>query len=327
MPTPSKSLLGLLLALLHASILLGPIQSEAEAQPKPKVNVIEVTEDDVIFARGDALWSMPARGGEASLLLKLPWPAKEVGQLRVSSDGSALLLTAKGFTGWAELQRGAETKLRLLPCSGPSHIAPDGKRVVCGTQDEKRIAIYTLRPELSVEIIDRKVMGPLFFAKEEIIVFDDKGLVAMSKDGERVVADHHPVSSMAVSPDGKRAVGDYGEGDINIVYAFRLDGKAIKRTLVHAARTLDISADSKWVAVQQEVDACAVRVVGGQYMCWRRFKARAISSRGRSLLVSRESGKKQDLFLGAVRGTSSRKPAPLVESVDGAATFWPSAEN
>jgi hypothetical protein len=304
--------------------LLGLSSASAEAQPKPKVNNIEVTEDDVIFARGDALWSMPARGGSASPLVQLPWPAKEVAQLRTSSDGTALLVNARGFTAWAELQRGSEAKLRFLPCSGPSHISADGGRVVCGTQDTRRIAIYTLRPELSVEIIDRKASGPLFFAKDEIISFGDSGdLLAISQKGERVVASHHPQSSMAVSPDGKRAVGDYNEGSIDIVYAFRLDGRASKRTLVHAAKTLDISADSAWVAVQQEVDACAVRVVGGQYMCWRRFKARAISSRGRSLLVSRANGKKQDLYLGAVRGTSSRKPAPLVESVDGAATFWP----
>lgn len=311
------ALLSVLLLVYHAA----PVHADT----------IEHTEDEIIFARADSLWTIPASGGTPTPLLKLPWPAKDLGLLQVSSDGTALLVGGKGFTAWTAIQRGSgQARLGLLPCSGPSHISADGNQVVCGTQDSQRIAIYTLRPTLSVQIIDRKALGPLYFgaSKSEIICFgDNDDLIALSKDGERVVATHRPESSMAVSPDGKRAIGDYNEGAIHVVYAFRLDGKASKRTLVHAARSLDVSADSAWVAVQQEVDACAVRIVGGQYMCWRRYQALAISSRGHSLLISRANSTGHDLYLGAVRGTSSRKPTPLIKAVARVATFWPSPQS
>jgi hypothetical protein len=244
----------------------------------------------------------------------------------VSSTGDALLLRGKGFVAWSSLSERANSKLRFLPCSGPSNISADGKRVVCGTQDSKRIAIYTLLPTLAVQIIDRKAAGPLAFAEvqSEVVSFgSNSDVIAISAEGERILSPHRPNTRMIVTPDGKRALGDYQEESINVVYTFRLDQKATKRTLVHAARAVATSADSKWGAIQQEVDACAVRLAGGQYMCWRQYKALAISSQGKSLLLSRAQRGKNDLYLGAVTGTSSRKPTPLVEGVAATATFWP----
>lgn len=301
-------------------LLLALLCAEARALPAKH------TEDSIVFARGDALWSISSAGENTKRLLDLPFPAEEVESLRISSDGSALLLSGKGLVAWSDLNDAEGRKLRLLPCSGPSSISADGHQVVCGTQNAERIAVYTLRPELGVTIIDRKASGPLFFAENqgEIVTFgDDGGLVALSTEGTRVLSAHRPEASLSLTPNGKRAVGAYSEDAINVVYTFRLDGKATKRTLVHAAKAVRTSADSRWVAVQQEVDACAVRIQGGQYMCWREYKALDVSSQGKSLLVSRaKKGGKHDLFLGAVTGTSSKKPLPLVESVAGAATFW-----
>jgi hypothetical protein len=292
----------------------------AQSATEPKI-----TSDLIIFARGDALWTITPSGEDVQRLLDLPMPAEEVEELHVSSNGAAILLRAKGLVAWSPLAEASTRKLRFLPCSGPSNISADGGRVVCGTQDGQRIAIYTLQPALAVEIIDRKAAGPLAFAEaeDEIITFGDHDdVIALSQKGARVVSEHRPTTKMLVTPDGKRALGGYQEDVIKVVYTFRLDGKAIKRTLVHAARAVQTSADSQWGAIQQEVDACAVRLAGGQYMCWRQYKALAISSEGHSLLVSRSEKGKQDLFLGAVTGTSSRKPTPLAEGVAGVATFW-----
>ncbi len=289
------------------------------------------TSDKIIFVKDQALWVVEPSGGDPTRLLDLPFPAEEVEELRVSSKGTALLVSGKSYLGWAALSDEGASPLRLLPCSGPHQLSENGNRVVCGTQDTERIAIYTLAPKLGVEIIERKASGPLAFAESasEIVSFgDNDDVIAVSQKGERVLATHRPQSAMKVTPDGKRAVGAYNEGTIHVVYTFRLDGKASKRTLVHAARAIQISANSKWVAVQQEVDACAVRIAGGQYMCWRRFSALSISSQGKSLLVSRKSSGKTELLLGAVNGVSSKKPTPLVQGALGAATFWaqPAAE-
>ena len=246
----------------------------------------------------------------------------------MSGKGEALLLRGRGFVAWTSLAPKAKAEWRYLPCSGPSNLSADGKRVVCGTQDKQRIAIYTVEPALAVQIIDSKAAGPLAFAEaqNEIVSFGSKGdVVALSAEGERTLATHRPNARMLVTSDGRRAIGDYEEETINVVYTFRLDEKATKRTLVHAARAIATSADSKWGAIQQEVDACAVRLAGGQYMCWRQYKALAISSSGKSLLLSRSAKGKHDLFLGAVTGTSSRKPLPLMEGAAAAATFWPRA--
>jgi hypothetical protein len=300
-------------------LLLALLCTEARAQPGKH------TQDTIVFARGDALWSIGPTGENTERLLDLPYPAEEVESLRVSGDGSALLLSGKGLVAWTALGDRDSRKLRILPCSGPSNISAHGHQVVCGTKDAQRIAIYTLRPQLGVAVIDRKAGGPLFFAENqgEIVSYGDKGdLVALSKDGARVLSAHRPEGSLTITPNGKRAVGGYSEDAIEIVYAFRLDGKATKRTLVHAAKAVHTSGDSRWVAVQQEVDACAVRIQGGQYMCWREYKSLAISSQGQSLLLSRGKKGKRDLYLGAVNGTSSKKPLPLIEGVAGAATFW-----
>lgn len=285
--------------------------------------------DRVIFAQDESLWTVTAKGEDKTRLLGLPWAAKEVDAISVASDGSALILRANGYIGWAKIEPGHESKLRLLPCGGIAQISMDGVHVVCSTQDQQRTVIYQLGSELGAEIFEHKPTGPLFFGKEagELITTDSekKRLIALTQDKQRSVADFIPGRSMAITPNGARAIGGFREGEIDVVYGFRLDGKAARRTLVHAARVVGVSADSAWAAIQQEIDACAVRIAGGQYMCWRRFEALAVSSQGRSLLLSRAGDGGHDLFLGTVAGTSSRKPSPVISSVERAAALWPSA--
>jgi hypothetical protein len=305
-----------------ALLLAQPLNTSAQAQKAQKA---PHTEDLIVFAQEGALWTLSAASQTPERLLDLPFAAEDVEEIRISSNGSALLLNAGGFVAWSPLGAEEGRKFQLLPCSGPSNISADGDRVVCGTQDARRIAVYTLRPALAVEIVDRKAVGPLYFAesKGDLLTFgDNDDLITVGNGGTRVVASHRPHSTMAVTPDGQRAIGAYSEDAIDVVYSFRLDGKASKRTLVHAAKAIRASADSKWVAVQQEVDGCAVRIAGGQYMCWREYKALAISSEGRSLLLSRRRAGNRDLFLGAVTGTSAKKPLPLIEGVGAAAAFW-----
>jgi len=290
---------------------------------------ISTTRDRIIFAEKDALWSIPSAGGAPTLLAPLVHDASEVARIKVSASGTAMLVSVGGQHAWADLSSPTHTTtLKFLPFGGGLGTSPDisedGNHVICGTQAGNRIAVYQLRPTLNVQILDRPAAGPVFFAGDsETVGFGDEGgLVALNN--EQVLSPHRPDRSMAITPDGKRTVGGYNEGDIDVVYAFRIDGKATKRTLMEAARVVSISAGSLWACLQQEVDACAVRIAGGQYMCWRRYEGMDISSDAHNLLLSRASEKKgHDLFLGSISGTAARKPAPLVSSVERAAAFWP----
>lgn len=290
-----------------------------------------VTDDRVIYAQAEALWSIPSAGGEATVLAPLPLPAKSVSRIKVAASGTAMLVSVGGYQAWAALSPDAAgpVDLHFLPCGGglstSPDISPDGNRVLCATQAGKRIAIYQMRPGLDVEIVDRPADGPLFFATEgdRMVGFGDERTLVDLRTGDRLTP-HRPGRSMAITADGKRALGSYNEGDIDVVYTFRLDGRATKRTLMQAARVVSISASSEWASLQQEVDGCAVRIAGGQYMCWRRHEAIDISSQARSLLLGR-SGEKSgyDLFVGSISGTKARKPTPLVQGVERAAAFWP----
>ncbi|MCP4445747.1 MAG: hypothetical protein GY811_10460 [Myxococcales bacterium] len=293
-----------------------------------------LTSDRIIYGKGDSLWSMPSDGGLASELVTLGGSAKEVSRIKVAASGTAMLISIGGLQAWVDLSdRTAKSTLHFLPCGeglGTSpDISADGDKVVCATQAGSRVALYQLRPKLDVDIVDRPANGPIFFAGDEhrLVGFGPGGTLVNLRDNS-LLAPHRPDRSMATTANGKRAIGAFSEEDIDVVYAFRLDGKGVKRTLMQAARVVSISAGSEWASLQQEVDACGVRIAGGQYMCWRRYEAMDISSKAKSLLLSRAGEKTgHDLFLGSIRGTSARTPTPLVQSIERAAAFWPAKED
>ncbi len=281
------------------------------------------TTDRIIFAKGEALWSISSEGGSPTQLVVLPFPASAVSRIKVAASGTAMLVSIGSHHAWASLQE-REPTLHFVPCGdGSADISPDGNQVVCTTQVGARIAVYQMRTTLDVRIVDQPASSSLFFIgdKPEVVGFG-KGKTLVADDGTTLSA-HRPDRFMAVTPDGKRGIGAYDEGEIDVVYAFRIDGRAAKRTLMQAARVVSISADSKWASLQQEIDACAVRIAGGQYMCWRSYEAIDISSKARNVLLSR-AGKSSghDLFLGSISGTKASTPKPLVEAVDRAAAFW-----
>ncbi len=317
--------MGIVHALLGAAtvcaIALGT-SSRSHAGPEAP----PLTTDRIIYAEGEALWSIASDASAPRILVSLKRPASDVSRIKVAASGTAMLVTVGGVQAWADLSsRTAPTTLRPLPCrAGPdADISRDGNQVICATQVASRIAVFEMRPTLNVRIIDKQALGAMFFAGSRHVALGPQNTLVNLDTGD-VLANHPPDRGMMIAPDGIRAIGAYNEGEIDVVYAFRLDGKAVKRTLMQAARVVSISSGSKWASLQQEFDACAVRVSGGQYMCWRRFEAMEVSSSARNMLLSRAGEKSgHDLFLGTIRGTSARKPAPLVQSVERAAAFWP----
>ncbi len=304
-----------------AFVLLSPLgtgTSEAKNTRAP-------TLDSIIFVRDNSLWSTPIAGDKTIKLLDFPWLVENYELLHIAANGSALLIQMDGLVAWSKLDPATQSAqaLKLLPCGGPARLSSDGASVTCRTQDKERIAIYTMLPTISVRVIDKKVETELFWSGNAVLFRDTGGLVKLQEDSESKVSNHAPSSNMQVTPKGDRVIGSYQEGDIDVVYTFKLDGKAVKRTLVQAGRVVSISADSTWAAIQQEIDACAVRVAGGQYMCWTRFEAVDISTEGRNLLLSVAGAKVgHDLYLGSVSGTKASKPNLIAEGVGTLAAFW-----
>ncbi len=286
---------------------------------------IPTTTDRIIYAQGEALWSIPSEGGSPTQVVLLPFAASKVSRIKVAASGTALLVSIGEHHAWASLRESQPTTLHFIPCGkGSANISTDGDRVVCTTQVGARIAVYQMRSKLAVRIVDQPTSGPLFFAGNEQDAVGFGKSKTLVTDKGRTLSPHQPDHFMEVTADGKRAVGAYDEGEIDVVYAFRIDGRAVKRTLMQAARVVSISANSEWACLQQEIDACAVRIAGGQYMCWRSYEAIDISSKAGNVLVSR-AGKSSghDLFLGSISGTKAGTPKPLVEAVGRAAAFWP----
>lgn len=327
MPTKRSALFSTILRTLVAFQLLSSLGLLEQSEAK---TTIQQTLDRIIYVRDNTLWQISASGGDSKKLLELPWQVERFESISVASNGNTLLVQADGLTGWATLSResGAPHTIQWLPCAGTARLSATGAELVCPTQNNERIAVYTLSPSLTVRIVDKKAETPLHWSGQKVIMGDKGTLLALGQGSQEKISPHAPTSNMRVAPNGKRAIGSYREGEIDVVYSFKLDGVATKRSLVQAGRLLSISAESTWAAIQQEVDACAVRISGGQYMCWPRFEALDISSHGHSLLLSVAGSKVgHDLYLGAVSGTKAAKPGLIVEGVGRVAVFWPAAKD
>ncbi len=312
---PRSRLTSLAALLLLSGVFL---TSPAEAKELP------LTADSIVFARDTSLFQISASGGTPSEIVKLPWQADKLSALLAAQNGSALLLQAEGFTAWLPLGSASPT-LQYLPCTGKAQLSASGSKVVCQTQDSNKIAVYQLRPTLEVSIVDRAPNGPVYFGETSLVCYGDNQSLVACEDST-LLSSHRPTKDMLVSYDGKRAVGAYSEGQIDVTYTFKLDGQAAKRTLIPASRPVSIAAGLGWIALQQEIDACAVRLSGGQYMCWSRYQALDVSSQGKNLLLILASKKQgHDLYISSVSGTKSLSPNAIATGVGPLAVFLPSA--
>jgi hypothetical protein len=257
--------------------------------------------------------------------MELGFQASRVERVQVSSDGSALLLTVDGHHAWADLSK--PPQLHFVPCAGPAHLRSDGDAVTCTALGSDQTAIYTMRPKRSVAFL--AVRGVPYFQGKSSILHRQKGkLVSTETSGSssKRLTTFEPSGTLLVSPDGKRAIGVFPEDTIEIVATFSLTKKSARRTLMQAADALAFSADSSWLALQQERDACAVRAVGGQYKCWRHYRAIDVSSHGFSLLMRKSSDDDAALYIGEVAGPEARKPRRILDGTSGAAAFWPKGD-
>jgi hypothetical protein len=319
------------------------IGAAAEARPKPPPgSVIYVQRGALWRAPLASLWHPPHLARKAARKKKADKPEKpeklvsspilrrRVTRLEASGDGSALLVELGRNAAWIDLTGDKPSPPVYLPCRGRARLSPGGEMVLCASRTGNGTAIYRLRPERDASVLagfDPSATALADLRGERVVTAERDALwmASINQPEQRMqVAPHVPSGPLSVAPDGKRAVGRYRDREgVDSLFGFRLDGQAARRKL-GPGRPIAWSADSSWVAIQDQTTACAVRAVGGEYKCWNKFRPVAIDSTGGWLLLAKPpTGRRRlDLFLGMVAGPHPEKPVPLMRGVV-AATLVP----
>jgi hypothetical protein len=152
------------------------------------------------------------------------------------------------------------------------------------------------------------------------------------------------------------------ETKTELLYGFALDGTAARRKSIREGKVVQWSADGVWALVQDGSKACVMRVVGGEYKCWKGYTAVALSPDGASALLlgsasaspaaaedddkheggeggeggeddgdeeaddattAPAAGGERALYRAIVPGTYTERPTQIVAKVAGAATWLP----
>jgi len=237
-----------------------------------------------------------------------------------------------------------------VPCVGSAHLSPDGRCIVC--RDRRgQITLHRLIPSLTSTVVPTRSQHLGFIDARHIVITDDRGVWKQSivRPTERtLLASEVPDGPMLISPDGKRAIGVFHEDDgkgqepgdgasekepETALYVFRLDGKGVKRRLLEGATPISWSRDSRWVIAQMGTRACMARAIGGQYKCWRDYRAVALAPDDSTVLLAHPADGKSDsdpdhndLYRGHREGVSPEQPRPLIRVVTGPATWLPGPE-
>jgi len=276
----------------------------------------------IYFARGGALFAQPAAGGDAT-----PLPADHalpaVDALAVSADGHWLLASGGGSHRLYDLRRPSAPP-RVIVCPHTVRLSADGNTALCDAGTGWLI-------EQDLGGIGRRVLvgdatGATPMAGGDVVLARSGALLRVGPR-TREVAPDSPAGAWLPAPDGNRAVGVWTNGRHPEMFTFRLDGHAVRRRLLRDGVPVAWSADSKWVLAQRNKRACIVRAVGGEYKCWRRYRARAIAPDGSFALLERDGHDKGtvDLYRAQLDGADIARPVLLERNVGGAAAWAPNA--
>lgn len=276
----------------------------------------------LLYVHAGALWLAPAKAA-ARELGPLPVEAGAVLSLFVDPGSTAALLGTERGWYWAPLvgratldaidaevvEAPALGTWKKLPCAAThATLAPDGSAVLCGTMAGTTMLVNLTsgaRLSRNVPVEHAALAGRgnelrlVWTDKDGIwaspLAASDPGSTAAYRLGEpRRVAAEAPQRAFAVSPSGVRAVGVYAASahrgkkleTREFLSTFALDGKAARRKLMEDAKVRAWSADSAWALVQAGDRACVIAAAGGQYKCWRGYRAEAISPDGRFALLA-----------------------------------------
>lgn len=292
----------------------------------------------IVFARGSALWHIPAgeatmgRPPEPEVIADLGDDATQVTRIEASPSGDAVLVELGDRVAWVPiaLDRSTPGTLHFLDCSGPANFTPRGRSVTC-TGRNGQIALHSV-PPTSARPLYYPASHILGFAPgKRVVIRNPEGLWADSVHTPgtlTLLAPHTPAGVLLVSPNGKHAAGVYPplrRADTPGLYVFRLDGKGIRRRMLQDAEPVAWSMNERWLLAQSEDEgACIVRAVGGQYKCWARYDAVALSPDGAHVLLSRATENEGlDLYVGQLAGVRPEPPRLVQRAIPGPAAWLP----
>jgi hypothetical protein len=291
----------------------------------PRADARADGEHAILFARGASLWEASlAAGAEAVEIAALPRSAGAARRITASAGGERILVETSAEVLVVSPRPGEVVTPRALPCSPPAQLALRGDAVLCRREDD------AVRVDLEVpvvSVIEGAGGAPVRFLgpdSKTAVVADGSAICALSLPSgrRRCLAPHSPRSGDVLgAPSGDRAVATYRRGDREALYSFRLDGRGVRRSLMSEARAVAWSLDSKWLAVQRGGRACLVRAVGGQYKCWRGYRAVALAPDGQRLLLARGEGPRA-LYVAPLAGARPAPPRALVEDAGTGAAAW-----
>ena len=255
--------------------------------------------DEIIFARGDTLYTLD--GKQERELVKASAPVK-------SLRAAKRVVLVELVTGWAWLDLDSTTtKLASLPCTGAAQLAPDAACVICN----RTIVNLATGKQTPIAIPDAWIAG-----NPRVLVWADAGGVFPAPPAAPTkptkVAPEAPQRGLLPSPDGKRAVGVYGD----ILMTFDLDGTAARRKGIRNGVPVAWSADSQYVLVQDGTAACLMRAGGGQYKCWKGYTAIAVAPNAAFAIVAA----KGHLYRSKLDGPHDGTPELIVK--DATAAAW-----
>jgi hypothetical protein len=297
----------------------------AQAKPKPPPG-------SVLYVQKGALWRASLADPEKpeKLATLPPMRRKPITRLEASGDGTALLIEYSRNVAWIDLTTQPLVPV-YLPCRGRSRLSPGGERVMCASRAGKSTAVFRMRPRPGAAFLPGFDPATTLMADlhgERVVVAGSEELwsASITEPEQRTqVAPHVPAGALSIAPDGQRAVGRYSDGEQrDSLFGFRLDGQAARRKLAPGI-PVAWSADSVWIAVAWEGNACIVRAVGGEYKCWDKYRPLAIDRDGSWMLLAKPPkgrARRLDLFLGRVGGPHTEKPLKLMRGVS-AATLVP----
>jgi hypothetical protein len=275
-----------LLPVLAALLAAAPALAQPAAKP-PR-------EGTILFTRFDGVFQQPADLSQPAVqLVELPDDASEVRWLEPIRDGRLVVLDFGDYASWLYAPDPTKpVELRGGGCVGRARPNPYGGCLVCVGQNGVKLVAA-----------GRDDWAPLPGTLDDVAFLGDSGydLGARAPEGiigfdrrdptkTRVLATPGARSHLLLSPDGKRGVAVFGEGEAARVRSFLLDGEGISRQLGGPGFPTVWSWDSTWVLFQEgDIKDADKAEEGGE-------EARAADADGETFMVAvaqRRSTKKR----------------------------------
>lgn len=288
----------------------------------------------IIFGKGKSLWRQPLEGGAPTEIVKLGFRARDITGLETGKRHRGILVSRGDRHYFARLGDDGRPVAATLACRGRATLAGDGRCVLCESPDGK-IELRRMAPSrkaLRVEAGGR--LATLRGARvDQVVAVTKRGVEAFPVAGHgkpTLLANERPERNLLISPDGKRAVAVFedaaqsadGGPPIFSIYQFLLDGEGVRRKLIADATAIRWSRDSRWVLSFGKRESCVARARGGQYRCFKGYRAADLAPSGDEVLLLRGGPGATELYRASLGGAHSARPRKIRGGVRGAAALW-----